>query len=252
VLGTSTYSQCNGTAGPPAAPGDCGEGIHLLSAENSIVENNVVTGNSGGILLSDENGPTDGNLIASNDVFGNTYDCGITIAGHHAGIPTGASWSPVPSTVGGVFNNTIRDNVTTNNGVLGQGAGVLLATGAPGGAVYDNLVEGNTISGNGLAGVTVHSHSPGEDLNGNTIRDNSIGTNDLDGDFDFGGNTPPDTDALTTGVVVANATGNNPITITIENNRIENDQYGIWITPGVSGTLAPNAFFGVTTDTYTG
>jgi parallel beta-helix repeat protein len=261
VLSTSTYSQCNGTpsppagtTGPPAAPGDCGEGIHLLSAVDSTIEDNVVTGNSGGILLTDENGPTDGNLITANDVSGNAYDCGITVAGHHVGIPTLAAgtvtgWSTVPSAAGGVFDNTISDNEATNNGVLGQGAGVLLATGAPGGAVYDNVVEGNSISGNGLAGVTVHSHSPGENLNGNTIRDNTIGTNDLDGDFDFGGNLPlgADVDALTTGVIVADATGNNPITITITNNRIENNQNGIWTTPLVTGTFASNAFFGVTT-----
>jgi parallel beta-helix repeat protein len=252
VLSTSTYSQCNGTVGPPPSPGDCGEGIHLLSVSDSTVVNNVVTGNSGGILLTDENGPTDGNLVGSNYVSGNAYDCGITVAGHHAGTTTnGMTWSTVLPTVGGLFNNTISGNEATNNGVLGQGGGVLLATGAPGGAVYDNVVEGNSISGNGLAGVTVHSHSPGENLSGNSILGNTIGTNNLDGDFDFGGNVPPAIDALTTGITVANATGNNPITITIENNRIENDQNGIWMTPLVSGTLAPNFYFGVTTDTVT-
>jgi parallel beta-helix repeat protein len=254
VITTSSYAQCDGSA--MTGPGDCGEGIHLLSVDNSTVEDNVVTGNSGGILLTDENGPTDGNLIAANDVSGNAYDCGITVAGHHVGIPTVVggvvtAWSPVPSAAGGVFDNTVRDNVATNNGVLGQGAGVLLATGVPGGAVYDNLVGGNTISGNGLAGVTVHSHSPGENLSGNTISGNTIGTNDLDGDPDFGGNMPVDIDAFTTGVIVADATGNNPIAITIENNRIENNQYGIWTTPLVTGSFAPNAFFGVTTDSVT-
>jgi parallel beta-helix repeat protein len=254
LLTTSSYVECNGAAA--TGPGDCGEGIHLLSADNSTVEDNVVTGNSGGILLTDENGPTDGNLIAANDVSGNAYDCGITVAGHHAGIPTVVggvvtAWSTVPAAVGGVFDNTVSDNESTNNGVLGQGGGILLATGTPGAAVYDNLVEGNTISGNGLAGVTVHSHSPGENLSGNTISGNTIGTNDLDGDFDFGGNVPADVDALTTGVIVADATGNSPITITITNNRIENNQYGIWTTPLVTGTFAPNAFFSVTTDAFT-
>ena len=254
ALSSSSYAECTETLAPPGPPepGDCGEGIHLLSADNSTVEDNVVTGNSGGILLTDENGPTDGNLIASNDVFANAYDCGITVAAHHLGTTTnGTTWSTVLPTVGGVFNNTIRDNESTNNGVLGQGGGVLLATGVPGAAVYDNLVEGNVISGNGLAGVTVHSHSPGEDLNGNTIRYNTIGTNNLDGDFDFGHNTPPAIDALTTGVIVADATGNNPISVTIQNNRIENDNYGIWMTPLVTGTFAPNIFVGVTTSTLT-
>ena len=254
VLSGFSYGECNATLAPPAPPdpGDCGEGIHLLSADNSTVEDNVVTGNSGGILLTDENGPTDGNLIASNDVSANAYDCGITVAGHHPGTTTnGTTWSTVLPTVGGVFNNTVRGNESTNNGVLGQGGGVLLATGVPGGAVYDNLVEDNFISGNGLAGVTVHSHSPGENLSGNTIRFNTIGTNNLDGDFDFGHNSPPTIDAFTTGVIVADATGNNPISITIENNRIENNHYGIWMTPLVAGTFAPNIFIGVTTDTQT-
>ena len=70
-----------------------------------------------------------------------------------------------------------------------------MATGAPGGAVYDNVVEYNYVAGNGLSGVTVHSHSPGEDLNGNVIKGNVIGTNNLDGDFDFS----PLVDASTTG-----------------------------------------------------
>jgi hypothetical protein len=97
----------------------------------------------------------------------------------------------------------------------------------------------------------VHSHSPGENLSGNTISGNTIGTNDLDGDPDFGGNVPADIDAVTTGVIVADATGNSPITITITNNRIENDQDGIWTTPLVTGTFAPNAFFSVTNDAVT-
>jgi hypothetical protein len=136
-----------------------------------------------------------------------------------------------------------------NNGVAGQGGGTLLATGAPGGAVYNNLVEGNSISGNGLAGVTVHSHSTfaGENLNGNTIRDNTIGTNNLDGDSDFF----PRVDPSTTGVTVATAFS--PISITIKDNKIEYDTYGVWMTPNVTATTGPppNTFIGVTTPSFT-
>jgi hypothetical protein len=216
------------------------------------VVGNYISANSGGILLTDENGPTDDNLIGWNDVSENGLDCGITLAGHQPGTTTnGTTWTPVAATAGGVFNNTVRDNQSTNNGVLGQGAGVLIATGAPGGAVYDNDVEGNSISGNGLAGVTVHAHSPGEDLNGNVVQGNRIGTNNLDGDNDFGGNTPPAIDSLTTGVIVATAVS--PITITIEGNLIENDGYGVWMTPDVTATTsAPaNAFIGVGTPIFT-
>ena len=150
-----------------------------------------------------------------------------------------------------MFDNVIRGNQSTNNGVLGQGAGVLMATGAPGGAVYSNDVTGNTITGNGLAGVTLHAHSPGENLNGNLVQGNRIGTNNIDGDPDFGGNVPPAVDPLTTGVVVATAVS--PIAITIVGNLIENNHYGIWVTPGVTATTGSpaNAFVGVSTPIFT-
>lgn len=228
-LPASPYGECNASL---AGPGDCGEGIHLLSAVNSTVTGNVVTANLGGILLTDENGPTDGNLIADNDVENNAYDCGITIASHRPAA-TGA----------GVYDNTVRDNKAIGNGVMAQGGGVLLATGVPGGAVYDNTVEGNFLSGNGLAGVTVHAHMAGENLNGNTIENNTIGTNNLDGDPDFG----PDFGSGTTGVIVA--TGPSPISITVTGNQISFDQIGIATTSNVTLTSGPpaNTFVGVTT-----
>lgn len=232
-----SYGQCLPANG---VPGDCGEGIHLLSTEESTVTGNQVSGNSGGVLLSDENGPSVGNTISSNVVSGNLYDCGITVAGHRPEVFGG-----------GIHDNTISGNQVTNNGVAGQGAGVLLASGVPGdvpgipgtgGAVFDNLVEGNYLSGNGLAGVTVHSHSPGEDLNGNVIRNNTIDTNNLDGDPDF----YPAVDPSTTGVIVASVA---PLSITIAQNVIMNNVYGIWLTaPAVtaSGTSS-NTFVNVTT-----
>lgn len=250
VVSGSSYPECNASEG---TPGDCGEGIHLLSADNSMVLDNDVYANSGGILITDENGPADGNTIAGNDVSANAYDCGVTLAGHHAGTNTDGTWSPVAADAGGVYNNVVRDNTSSDNGVVGQGAGVLMATGAPGGAVYNNTVEGNNISGNGLAGVTVHSHSPGEDLNGNVVRGNFIGVNDVDGDADFEGNAPPAVDPSTTGVIVAVATGANPISITVEGNWIENDYYGLWVTPDVTATTTPppNQFVNVNTDIFT-
>lgn len=234
---SSSYGQCLSEDG---IPGDCGEGIHLMSIENSRVIGNRVSGNSGGILLSDENGPTAGNLIASNVVSGNLYDCGITVAGHRPQVFDG-----------GIHDNTILGNRVTNNGVAGQGAGVLLASGVPGnipgipgigGAVFNNLVEGNYVAGNGLAGVTVHSHSPGEDLNGNVIQGNAINTNNLDGDADF----YPAVDMATTGVLVASAA--TPLSITVAHNLIMNNVYGIWLTASTvsaAGT-STNTFVNVT------
>jgi parallel beta-helix repeat protein len=235
-LSTSPYGQCNAANN---IPGDCGEGIHLLSVHDSTVSGNVVTGNSGGVLLTDENGATFGNTISSNDVSDNVYDCGITVAGHRPLVFGG-----------GVHDNTITGNTAVGNGVLGQGGGVLLASGVPGnvpgipgigGAVYDNSVTGNFLAGNGLAGVTVHSHSPGENLNGNVVDNNVIGTNNVDFDEDFF----PFVDMATTGVIVASVA---PLSITIANNTISDDVYGIWLMPAVtaSGT-STNTFVNVTT-----
>ena len=43
--------------------------------------------------------------------------------------------------------------------------------------MYNNHVEGNYLAGNGLGGVTLHAHAPGENLNGNTITGNKIYNN---------------------------------------------------------------------------
>ena len=243
TITTSSYPQCNTNPATPTIPGDCGEGIHLSNAFDSTVIGNKVFNNSGGILLSDDTGAVYGNLIKFNDVFRNVLDCGITLAGH------------TPEVFGGgVHDNTILGNRVTGNGTSGQGGGVLLATGVPGfvvgipgtgGAVFDNLVRGNYLAGNGLGGVTLHSHAPGEDLNGNTVTGNVIGTNNLDPDHDFG---PPFDDGQTTGVVVIAVSS---VTITIARNVIFNNVIGIWLAHVGTATvtaigLASNRFFHVT------
>ncbi len=202
---------------------DCGEGVHLMGTSNSQIVANRIKDNSGGVLMTDETGPTDGDIVAHNQVLDNTADCGITLAGHNPAAAPGGIPNPA---AGGVYDNLIVDNVSAGNGILGQGGGVLLAAGIPigGGAVYDNTVRGNFLKGNGLAGVTVHNHFPGQDLNGNRIVGNRIGTNNLDGDPDFG----PVVDPSTTGIFVG--TAGNPMTITIKHNVIFSNEIGIFLT----------------------
>lgn len=213
----TTYAECQTVGG---VPGDCGEGIHLMGSSASTVAGNVVTNNTGGILLSDETGPTDHNAITGNLVANNMFDCGVTIAGHNPGAaPNGV---PAPATAG-VYANLVQGNNITGNGIKGQGGGVILATGLPGGAVYGNVIKNNAISGNGLAGVTVHSHVAGQDLNGNVVTGNLIGVNNLDGDNDFA----PHVDDQTTGVFVGSAA---PLTIDVAGNVITGDHFGIWTT----------------------
>src|ERR1019366_7725935 len=61
---------------------DCGEGIHLMGVDHSSVIDNESAHNSGGLLISDETGPSHDNLIKGNDVHDNPFDCGITLASH--------------------------------------------------------------------------------------------------------------------------------------------------------------------------
>jgi hypothetical protein len=149
---------------------------------------------------------------------------------------------PQPN-VAGVYKNVIKNNVVTNNGVKGDGAGVLFANAGPGTASYDNLVQGNYIAGNGLSGVTMHAHiipkGQFEDLNGNVIVANAIGKNNVDGDPLDG--VPGTSDPHTTGVLVYS--GGTPVSVVIAFNHISNNYYGIWLSKAVKAAgLRTNVF----------
>ena len=239
----STYFECL-AQGP--VPGDCGEGIHFVAVAYSQITGNHIADNSGGVLLTDETGPTHHNLVANNVVTGNASDCGITVPGHNP-MALNAKGVPQPS-VAGVYDNIIRGNVVTDNGIKGEGAGVLFANAAAGTASYNNLVEGNYIAGNGLSGVTMHAHTimPGqfEDLNGNTITGNKIGKNNIDGDTLDSPASPED--LQTTGVLVFS--GGAPVSVTIAHNLIFNNHFGIWLSKSVTARgLRTNVFANVHT-----
>lgn len=248
----STAGQCFST---PQAPGDCGEAIHLVSVTDSVVSDNYVVDNAGGILLTDEFGPTSHNVVRDNYSANNTDDCGITLGGHATdGAPVSAAVNPAtgqPTGAAGVFDNLIEDNTAIGNGVAGQGAGILMGGGAPFAGVYGNIIRGNYTRGNGLAGVTIHQHLVG-DLNGNVVEDNTLVHDNVDGDFDFAAAS----DSPTTGILVASGAPPGPPlpppllpgaikNTVIRDNRIFDDSIGIW-TLGVdlgTTTIAHN-FFG--------
>lgn len=235
----STYFLC-AAMGP--VPGDCGEGIHFAgNIANSAIRGNFIADNSGGVLMTDDVGPTHDNVVAGNVVTNNAADCGITVPGHNARALS-ATGARQPA-VAGVYRNLISHNVVTNNGRKGEGAGVLFANAGPGTASYDNTVVGNFIAGNGLAGVTMHAHTLGpgqfEDLNGNVIVRNSIGTNNLDGDTLDG--PPGPSDKHTTGVLVFS--GGTAVRVTIAHNLIFRNRIGIWLSKPVTARgLKTNRF----------
>ena len=188
-------------------PGDCGEALHLLSVTNSRAVGNNVHDNVGGFLLTDEAGPTYGNLVANNVSRDNKLDCGITLPSHNGA----AVGDP---TKGGVYHNTIIGNLSQGNG----GAGVGMFAPFPGTASYDNWVIGNRLLNNGEAGVGIHSHAPGQNVSGNVIVGNSISGNGVDPDF---------VDASTTiGIMIGSVA--DPVSVTVVGNRIANEDVGIY------------------------
>jgi parallel beta-helix repeat protein len=191
----------------PGLQGDCGEGFHLMGTSNSQIIGNTSEHNVGGLLLSDETGPTFNNLIEYNNVSNNTTDCGITLASHN------------PASGFGVYKNVIYQNVTNKNGSSGIG----IFAPMPGTATYDNLVSHNTAKNNGLGGIDLHSHTSRQNLNGNAIIGNTISGNARDIDT---GETVP------VGIVVfANLTGHAaPITnTTITYNTVTDESIDVYM-----------------------
>jgi parallel beta-helix repeat protein len=245
-LGVSAATPTGECAAAGTVPGDCGEGVHLLSVTQSVVSGNQVSGNSGGILLTDELGPTAGNLITHNQVNDNVLDCGITVAGHNAqGIVNGQRQPGVA----GVYQNVISHNVANGNGVKGQGAGIGLFAGGPGAAVYENSVIENSASGNGLAGVTLHSHAPRQDLNNNVIANNTLGNNAL---YGYTTGAPGDDDAgLTQTADVAIWSAVSPITGTVvSGNTLSKAYYGVWIHNATGTPPSGNRYAGDITQPF--
>jgi hypothetical protein len=249
----SPYPQCSEFG---EIPGDCGEGIHLMGVYDSVVSENFVNANEGGVLLTDEFGPTHDNLIGDNVITGNPFDCGITVPGHNPNA-LDASGNRQPD-VAGVYDNLIQYNVVTDNGLQGEGAGVLFANAGPGTASYDNVVRHNFLAGNELSGVTMHAHTlaPGqfEDMSGNDVYGNVIGTNNVGSTVAGPGDPldgPPAQDFDTTGVLVFSASV--PVQVDVSHNLIFDDTNGIWlgINGNVSAATDDNQFFDVTNPVFT-
>jgi parallel beta-helix repeat protein len=187
-------------------PGDCGEGLHFVSVTWSSILHNVVENNVGGILITDEFGPSAHNVISYNVARNNVADCGITLPSHNS--------------AGGVYDNLVSHNVSEDNG----GAGVGMFASSPGTASYNNRVIDNTLRDNGEAGVAIHAHAPGQNVSGNVIRGNTISGNGID---------PDSLSGQPTGIALFSAFV--PVNVTVSNNHIANEYWGIF--RNVAGSL---------------
>jgi nitrous oxidase accessory protein NosD len=185
---------------------DCGEGVHLMGIDHSTILRNEIAHNAGGILISDETGPTAHNLISENYVHDNVYDCGITLASH------GPATAIIPTAKlsFGVWYNTISRNASIGNGTQAAGAGVGIFAPSPGTTNTGNVVIDNDIENNGATGVAMHNHAappspaPPVDFNDNAI----IGNH-------FSGNGPDNPGAPTSGPTGINVFSAGPITGTV-------------------------------------
>jgi len=226
-----TTHTCPGIPSFETAEGeDCGEGVHLAGVGYSVVANNTIENNAGGILISDETAPTHNNVITGNVVRNNPFDCGITLASHPPATGFGST-SPF-----GIYDNTIANNDSIHNGyqVPGAGAGVGIFSFLPGGTVTENVVVGNQLVNNGLPGVAMHAHSPGENLNGNAIVGNQISGNGADTE-----------DAATPGPTGINVYGLTPIMGTvISHNLIKSEVDGVVVKTGAQVDVHLNNLLG--------
>ena len=199
--------------------GDCGGALHLVGTANSIVSGNLITGNADGVLISDETAESHDNLLIRNIITNNPLECGIVLASH----PPSGHTSPPFAPHNGVDHNTVAENVSSDNGVQigGSGAG-MFSDGAGQGRVSGNVIIRNTLTGNGLGGVALHTHVgpafglPPDDMSGNKIIGNFIAGNLAD-QFDTATPGP-------VGININSGDGGSPVIGTVISQNVIRDE----------------------------
>jgi hypothetical protein len=232
--------ECTATGN---VPGDCGEGLHLDGVTRSVVVDNTVQHNSGGILVDDGlanfvqvSVPAEGNTITHNTVVDNSLDSGITVVGHDQSTLFGGF-------ARGIFNNVISNNTSSGNGAAGAGAGIMLAVSAPGDGVYQNTVRGNVLSNDALPGIALHAHEALAYMDDNVIEANQITSTGLGGIDGKAGDHAAGVNG-TAGIVVLGLPAD-PIGGTlIQDNVIGAVHYGVVLNEAASN-LSGNGYTGV-------
>jgi parallel beta-helix repeat protein len=220
---------------------DCGEAIHLRSVTNSVVKGNWVHDNIGGILLTDETGPSHNNLITNNNSSHNLAfggDCGVTLPSHIA--CTSSSTDVTGCTLAapingvfqgnGVFHNAVVGNILIHNGAAGTG--VFANPGIPPGAAtkaYGNLISDNLVKDNGQPGIGIHVHAANGNANNNMIVENILSGNG--GDSEAEGSSPPDTgiEVLSNGNFPPFSSAAPIVGTIISQNKVFNEDVDVWV-----------------------
>jgi parallel beta-helix repeat protein len=233
--------QASGAACPglpafeTAEASDCGQGIHLIATTHSTVADNLITGNAGGILITDETNTSHDNVVARNLIRDNQRNAGVTLASHPAYAQPGVPQPNGPVVAFGVYNNSITENELLCNGA----SGVLIFAASDSERVYANQVTANLITGNSGAGVAirngafVNGSKTNPDVSRNAILGNFIADNGADPSF---------TSKASTGIAIF---GVAPITdLVITQNHIEHESIAITTVNPASLDVHLNSFIG--------
>lgn len=204
--------------------------IQFDGVSDSVITGNTVTGNSGGGIAVTDDGPTappgtptgpdravpaKNVTVTGNRISDNTGGCGIVVAAYNA-------------TVGrvDVINNTVTaTSVGTFPPVIGQ---IVVAADAPNTTIDTVNVVHNTVTGSALPGVIVATNAPGDLVTAVRLTANRISDNDW-----LVGAGPDHTAGV--GLRAAPQTTISDTVLTA--NRISGQFYGVWATPGVTGTV---------------
>jgi parallel beta-helix repeat protein len=189
------------------------EGIYVQDSSGVTIENNFVNNNGlniikglGEVKAIQLTGTSD-STVAGNSVVGNQYG-GIGVADDgpinpsfnstavpSASIPPGTANSGNGNLISGnlVEHNRpnhcsivissynqgegVKNNIVSNNVVVDNEAGIIVAADTPNTAAVNNTVMNNNILNNGEGGVVVHSNAPGDVVTGNAIIGNVISAN---------------------------------------------------------------------------
>ena len=216
---------------------DCGQGLHLIAVDHSTVVNNLVQNNAGGILISDETGASHDNLVASNNVSGNTFAGGVTLL---SCAPYSASPLTAPA---GAYRNTISGNTISGNGVQSQttGAGVAILALASQSRVGNNVISSNQITSNALPGIVLHTLTSQDPQFSVNINSNVVISNKINGNGADAG------DAATTGPTGINVYSAVAVDMQISQNVFTGENIDVAVNaPGSTMEVHLNDFVGAT------
>lgn len=214
----------NGLNPPPDNLIQQNKAITIVGTSYCTVVGNTISNNKEGGISVDDDGPFNpgtggflgasnpalGNVVSGNTVTANGAECAIILAAYNQGE--------------GVVNNIVSNNVVVDNI-----AGIIVAADILNTAAINNSVAFNTIMNNGEGGVVVHSNDFGDIVTNNVVIGNTISSNG-----------PP---SSSPGVIVG---GEGPVPVqntTISSNIFHDENYGINVVNGVNTTVTADNMF---------